>query len=155
MLDGEIVCLDGKGRTKFNDLLFRRGEPCFFAFDLLFMNGHDMRTAQLAERKHELRRLLARLPADSRVRYAEHVEGLDTRLFEEVCALDLEGIVAKQKFAPYTFEREISTCYKIRNPRYSQMVGREKLLSVIGPKNQWLDGTDAPYNSSHKWPTSA
>jgi bifunctional non-homologous end joining protein LigD len=128
VLDGEIVCLDRKGRPKFNDLLFRRGDPCFFAFDLLFMNGQDMRTAQLAERKHELRRLLTRVPADSRVRYAEHLERLGTRLFEQVCALDLEGIVAKQKFAPYTSDRQISTWYKIRNPHYSQMVGREKLF---------------------------
>ena len=39
VLDGEIVCLDKKGRPRFNDLLFRRSAPCFFAFDLL----HDGR----------------------------------------------------------------------------------------------------------------
>ncbi len=37
VLDGEIVCLDRKGYPQFNDLLFRRGKPCFFAFDLLWM----------------------------------------------------------------------------------------------------------------------
>jgi len=128
VLDGEIVCLDRKGRPKFNDLLFRRGEPCFFAFDLLFVNGSDLRRAQLSERKHELRRLLERAPADSRLKYADHIETFGTRLFERVCALDLEGIVAKQRFAPYASDREISTWYKIRNPQYSQMVGREKLF---------------------------
>jgi ATP-dependent DNA ligase len=35
VIDGEIVCLDKRGRPQFNDLLFHRGEPCFFAFDLL------------------------------------------------------------------------------------------------------------------------
>ena len=35
VLDGEIVCLDKRGRPQFRDLLFHRGEPCFFAFDLL------------------------------------------------------------------------------------------------------------------------
>src|SRR5262249_4693850 len=115
VLDGEIVCLDRKGKSRFNDLLFRRGEPCFFAFDLLFANGRDLRIAQLSDRKHELRRLLAPLPANSRVRYADHIDTFGTRLFERVCALDLEGIVAKQKFAPYTSDREISTWYKIRN----------------------------------------
>ena len=60
VLDGEIVCLDPKGKPRFNDLLFRRGDPCLFAFDLLFVNGQDMRTAQLSDRKHELRRLLSR-----------------------------------------------------------------------------------------------
>ena len=36
---GEIVCLDKRGRPQFNDLLFHRGEPCFFAFDLLMSDG--------------------------------------------------------------------------------------------------------------------
>src|SRR5262249_14350705 len=128
VLDVEIVCLDHKGRPRFNDLLFRRGQPCFFCFDLLFVNGQDLRLAQLSDRKYELRKLLTRLPVDSRVRYADHIEAFGTKLFEKVCSLDLEGIVAKQMFAPYTFERQISTGYKIRNPHYSQMIGREKLF---------------------------
>src|SRR6266851_8193936 len=36
VLDGEIVCLDKRGRPQFRDLLFHRGEPCFYAFDLLY-----------------------------------------------------------------------------------------------------------------------
>jgi ATP-dependent DNA ligase len=35
VLDGEIVCLDGNGKTQFRDLLFRRGEPRFYAFALV------------------------------------------------------------------------------------------------------------------------
>ena len=108
--------------------MFHRAAQCFFAFDLLFVNGQDLRTAQLTDRKHELRKLLARLPVDSRLMYADHVEALGIRLFERVCALDLEGIVAKQKFAPYTSAREINTWYKIKNRQYSQVVGREKLF---------------------------
>src|ERR1700732_1235021 len=42
VLDGEIVCLDKSGRPQFNDLLFHRGEPCFFAFDLLMSDGRDL-----------------------------------------------------------------------------------------------------------------
>jgi hypothetical protein len=41
MLDGEIACVDAKGRPRFKDLLFRRKEPRFFAFDLLHLNGND------------------------------------------------------------------------------------------------------------------
>ena len=67
VLDGEIVCLDRKGKSRFNDLLFRRGDLCFFAFDLLFVNGQDLRTLQLCDRKHELRRVPAGVPADFRV----------------------------------------------------------------------------------------
>ena len=36
VIDGEIVCLDAQGRSRFNDLLFRRAEPCFVAFDVLW-----------------------------------------------------------------------------------------------------------------------
>jgi hypothetical protein len=49
-------------------------------------------------------------------------------LFERVCELDLEGIVAKHKYGPYVVEREQSTWFKIRNRSYSQMVGREELF---------------------------
>jgi bifunctional non-homologous end joining protein LigD len=97
VLDGEIVCLDRKGRPRFNDLLFRRGDPCFFVFDVLFVNGQDMRRAQLSDRKHELRGLLAQLPIDSRLRYADHIETFGTRLFQQVCSLDLEGNCCQAK----------------------------------------------------------
>jgi ATP-dependent DNA ligase len=43
ILDGEIACVDTKGQPCLNDLLFRRREPCFFAFDLLYRNGNDCR----------------------------------------------------------------------------------------------------------------
>jgi bifunctional non-homologous end joining protein LigD len=43
VLDGEIVCLDENGVSQFTDLLFRRGEPRFYAFDLLSVNGEDLR----------------------------------------------------------------------------------------------------------------
>jgi bifunctional non-homologous end joining protein LigD len=127
VLDGEIVCLDKRGHPQFHDLLFHRGHACFFAFDLLW-NGKDRRRDALADRKQELRRLLARVPASSPLKFVDHVDGSGIPLFERVCKLDLEGIVAKHKDAPYVIEREHSTWFKIRNPNYSQMVGREKLI---------------------------
>jgi len=54
VLDGEIVCLDDAGKPEFRDLLFRRGEPRFVAFDLLWCDGQDLRYSQLTERKHRL-----------------------------------------------------------------------------------------------------
>ena len=41
VLGGEIVCLDSKGHPQFRDLLFHRGEQCFFCFDLLECDGKD------------------------------------------------------------------------------------------------------------------
>ena len=58
VFDGEIVCVDGKGRPRFNDLLFRRRDPVFFAFDLLYLNGKDLRYEQLSDRKAALRQVL-------------------------------------------------------------------------------------------------
>ena len=49
-------------------------------------------------------------------------------LFERVCELDLEGIVAQQKFGSYVAEREHSTWFKILNREYSQKDGREELF---------------------------
>jgi bifunctional non-homologous end joining protein LigD len=43
ILDGEIVALDRHGKTQFRDLLFRRGEPRYYAFDLLWCDGEDLR----------------------------------------------------------------------------------------------------------------
>jgi len=73
-LDGEIVCLDKKGRPQFRDLLFHRGDPCFFVFDVLMCDGKDWRTERLLDRKQELRRFLGKLPLDSRLRYVDHIE---------------------------------------------------------------------------------
>jgi bifunctional non-homologous end joining protein LigD len=122
VIDGEIVCLDEKGHPQFYNLLYRRTEPCFVAFDLLWHHGEDLSFLPLHERKHRLRALVRQ--TESRMLYADHVDGNGTALFERACQLDLEGIVAKDRYAPYTADRESSTWHKIRNSRYSQTVGR-------------------------------
>jgi len=99
VIDGEICSLDRRGRPQFKNLLFHRGNPpCFFAFDLLTCDGKDLRTERLLDRKQELRRLLARACAP--LKYTEYIDGCGMALFQRVCELDLEGIVAKQKSAP-------------------------------------------------------
>ena len=57
VIDGEIVCLDSEGRSIFNELLFRRGCPIFYAFDLLYLNDRDLRQLPLIERKARLRQI--------------------------------------------------------------------------------------------------
>ena len=99
VLDGELVVLDADGRSLFYDLLRRRHPPIFVAFDLLYVDGEDLREIPLLERK---RRLHALLPEESStLLYAQHVIGAGRALFDQVCALDLEGIVAKVAAAPY------------------------------------------------------
>jgi bifunctional non-homologous end joining protein LigD len=129
VIDGEICSLDKRGRPQFKNLMFHRGNPpCFFAFDLLTCDGKDLRLERLTDRKQELRRLLAKIAPPFPVRYTEHVEGSGTALFERVCELDLEGIVAKHKLGNYVTEREHSTWFKILNRAYSQKNGREELF---------------------------
>lgn len=124
LLDGELVCLDDSGKPQFRDLLFRRGEPRFVAFDLLHCDGQDLRYAPLSERKHKLRSILT-MQSD-RLLYCDHLEHEGEALFRFACEQDLEGIVAKRKFDPYLPDQ--ATWYKIRNPNYSQWAGREELF---------------------------
>src|SRR5262245_17764145 len=99
VLDGEIACVDEAGRPIFRDLLFRRRQCGFIAFDLLFLNGKDLRTLPLIERKAALKKLLRR--KRSRILYLDHIERDGRLLFDEIVQMDLEGIVCKQRSSPY------------------------------------------------------
>ena len=54
VLDGEIVVLDQQGRSVFNKMLFRRGDPMLYVFDLLWLDNRDLRTKPLIERKRDV-----------------------------------------------------------------------------------------------------
>jgi bifunctional non-homologous end joining protein LigD len=95
LIDGEIICLDDTGVSQFTDLLFHPDEPRFYAFDLLSLNGEDLRYLPLAERKHKLRGLIPTF--GERLLYCDHVEGAAQELFDLVCKRDLEGTVAKRR----------------------------------------------------------
>ena len=127
VLDGEIVCLDERGHPQFNQLLFRRGTPYYIVYDLLYDGRSDRRYDRLMDRKQDLKALVG-LSSASRLLYADHIEGNGTALFDRICELDLEGIVAKYKYGPYVSERERSTWFKIRNRTYSQWAGRDELF---------------------------
>src|SRR5690606_13380289 len=77
----------------------------YWAFDLLELDGRDLRRLPLVERKEALRKLLATLPAGSPVHFSEHVRGHGPRVLEEMCRNGREGIVAKRADAPYTGRR--------------------------------------------------
>ena len=93
VIDGEIVCLDARGRSNFKSLLSRREWPYFYAFDLLAVDGEDLREWPVVERKRRLRRLIPSVPA--RLLYVDHVPARGRDFFEVACAHDLEGIVGK------------------------------------------------------------
>jgi bifunctional non-homologous end joining protein LigD len=101
ILDREIVCLDSQGRSIFNELLHRKGAPTFYAFDLLFLDGRDLRQLPLLERKRKLRALLDRSELRE-VICGKYVEEHGVDLFNKVCQRNLEGIVAKKKSGTYS-----------------------------------------------------
>jgi len=90
ILDGEVVCLDHAGRPLFNALLYRRREPCFVAFDCLWLDGRDLRRLPLIERKRVLRGIVPRRRPC--VQYLPHLHRRGVDLFTEVVQRDLEGV---------------------------------------------------------------
>jgi len=137
VLDGEIVCLDADGRSQFNEMLFRRGEPRFFAFDLLWCEGKDLRYDGLHDRKRQLRALIR---GRERLLYCDHIEEYGKKLFDLTCELDLEGIVAKPRNSPYQFTESQTHWLKIKNPDYTQAIGRDELFTRTekgAPQPDW------------------
>jgi bifunctional non-homologous end joining protein LigD len=113
IIDGEIVALDEKGHSHFELIQPRihlsrardiaeadeRIPVYFYAFDLLFVNGFDLRGLPLESRKAVLRKLV---PADSGwIRYNDHIEERGKDFFNAVSKHKLEGIVAKHRESPY------------------------------------------------------
>jgi bifunctional non-homologous end joining protein LigD len=126
VLDGEIVKLDESGRPVFLDLMRRRGPFCFVAFDLLGVNGRDVRNLPLVVRKRLLREIV---PKQSRcILLAKHVPKRGRELFAAVCEHDLEGIVAKSKDGPYSPAAVPLSWLKVKNPEYSQARDRAELF---------------------------
>jgi bifunctional non-homologous end joining protein LigD len=125
ILDGEIVSLGVDGRSQFKDLMFRRGDPYFYAFDLLWLDNEDLRPWPLIERKKMLRKVVP--PWGSRLLYVDHVVGRGEDMFKLVCQRDLEGVIGKWMRGRY-MAGDLTSWVKIRNPHYSQIVGREKMF---------------------------
>lgn len=104
ILDGEIVALDPKGKSSFQllqgaDMDQKRPRLFFYAFDLLQLNGQDLRQRPLVERKRQLEKLLAR-PAGT-IRYSASLTGEVASLLAKARELGLEGLVGKQKDSLY------------------------------------------------------
>jgi ATP-dependent DNA ligase len=104
LIDGEIIVQDSKGVSDFAALrAAMESAPhrlVMFAFDLLFLDGQDLRRLPLVERRAKLRQLI--LPdVRSRLQFSDHYEGEGAVLFKQVCAMGLEGIVSKRALSPY------------------------------------------------------
>ena len=110
ILDGEIVVLDEGGRSSFPDLqaAFQNGshaEMVYFAFDLLHLNGHNLRGFPLIKRKEILEKLLLQADPQPVLRFCEHIKARGDVVFDKASQLGAEGIVSKLVAAPYTSGR--------------------------------------------------
>jgi bifunctional non-homologous end joining protein LigD len=121
ILDGEAVVLDEKGSTSFAALqtAFQEGantEITYFAFDLLHLDGHNLRGLPLLKRKELLQKLLSGLDDESPIRFSEHFAADGKKVFEQACSLGAEGIISKLSSAPYSSTRGSSwlkeKCYQ-------------------------------------------
>lgn len=123
ILDGEIVALDRNGRPSLRELLRRTSTVAFAVFDVLWLNGRDLRSLPLERRK---RLLDLAVPANTaHVMKVLSIETDGVALFKATERLDLEGIVAKRKADAYDGG---AVWYQILNPGYTQREGRAALF---------------------------
>jgi bifunctional non-homologous end joining protein LigD len=115
LIDGEIVALDHRGSPDFAGLQAALSEGktddlIFFAFDLLFLEGEDLRSRTLVDRKSMLQRLVEKAYGKHQagIRYVEHFESGGDAVLKSACRMSLEGIVSKQADAPYASGRSDS-----------------------------------------------
>ena len=107
IIDGEVAALDEKGISNFGDLQValsdeKTADLVYFVFDLLHLDGRDLRGLPLVERKNRLEELLAsKLLQSSRFRYVKHYESSGKEMLEAACRMGLEGIISKRADAPY------------------------------------------------------
>jgi len=114
VVDGEAVALDRDGAPDFAALQAalseeRTDELVYFAFDLLFDGGEDLRTLPLSARKARLEAWLGRHPAKpANIRFVEHFTAAGDAVLLAACRMSLEGIVSKRLDAPYRSGRSDS-----------------------------------------------
>ncbi|MEA2823815.1 MAG: bifunctional non-ous end joining protein LigD, partial [Alphaproteobacteria bacterium] len=113
MIDGEICALDERGVPSFSGLQQalsdgRTGGLIFFVFDLLFLEGVDLRRQPLSARKDLLSALLAKRSDVPHYRYVEHFATSGKDLLRSACRAHLEGIISKRLDVAYRSGRSDS-----------------------------------------------
>ena len=123
VVDGEIISADTTGASDFGQLQSdlsegRHERIVFYAFDLMFLDGFDIRAAPLIERKRVLSQFLTEASPD-RILYSEHFDD-GAALFQQACCeLGLEGVVSKRRDSPYRASK--SNWYKVKCQRSDEL----------------------------------
>lgn len=143
VLDGEIVVLDEKGKSDFqllqNYLLSGKGFLAYFIFDILYLNGYDLRHLPLWKRKKILSGFL-RFPKNSRIYLSEFFETQGVALFNAAKKEGIEGIIAKNLESPYLSGKRSESWLKIKAQNKQEAVvggftkprgGRKRFGSLV------------------------
>ena len=132
ILDGEIVALDRDGMPRFQllqprvgrkkksdiEALLGKAKIVYFAFDLLYVDGRDLTSCSVVERKAALERILR--PA-SFIKFSEHIVGEGKAFFEQIEKFRLEGMMAKRAASHYV-QRRSSDWLKVKTVQRSEVV---------------------------------
>jgi bifunctional non-homologous end joining protein LigD len=117
IVDGEVVVPDERGIADYHllqqDLSQHRADRLvYFVFDLLYLDGFDLRQSPLIERRRALSTLLTAIQTQ-RIRFSEHIEADPAAVFERACAMQLEGILYKDRNSLYRSGRQ-ETWFKVK-----------------------------------------
>jgi ATP-dependent DNA ligase len=118
IIDGEAVACDDNGVASFDRIRYRQQDASVFlyGFDLIELNGDDLRRDPLEVRKATLASMLVK--AGPGVRFNAHLEGDGPTVFAHACKMGLEGIVSKRKDSPYRSGRS-PDWLKMKNPAHA------------------------------------
>ena len=105
LIDGEVAFVLPNGITDFKSLQEHIDSPHpsirYFVFDLLWLDGKDLRKKPLKERRALLAKLMSEKGISNYLVYADYVEGSGPEFFKQACAAGLEGVVSKRADAPH------------------------------------------------------
>ena len=131
VLDGEIVVIDKEGRPSFQNLQnyssHTRLAIHYYVFDCLSLDGRDLTSLPLLERKKLLKEII---PESEYIRYCDHISGEGIAFFHAVQEKNLEGIIAKKSESPYAIGKRTPYWLKIRNIKQDEAV----IVGYTAPK---------------------
>jgi bifunctional non-homologous end joining protein LigD len=129
LIDGELAGVLPDGRTSMHVL--GGASTFYFAFDILHLDGQDLTSLRLLERKAHLRRALGTTPP-APFRYVDHVVGNGAAFFAEACGMKIEGIVSKLAASPYRPNARNATWQKVKCVLRQEFVIGGYERSVLG-----------------------
>jgi len=129
IIDGEAVACDDNGLASFERIRYRQhdGDVFLYAFDLIELNGDDLRRDPLQVRKATLASILAK--ARPGIRFNVHIEGDGPTVFAHACKMGLEGIVSKRKDSTYRSGHSLDWVKMKNSSAYSAQCRQERLRS--------------------------